>query len=224
LPASTPKPPPTLARAQLATAKIPAAADEGAFLTALYQHVATLNQNGRNLPFVLPLKVDRLPDGGFSLGLLRRGGDGAFASAVDIIGCVESVDGAGRVLFLRMFEGPAAFAGRTWAGKPEDRLEAVIQVGAPAPGLGRACGPLWARLRARAGLARACGLVWAPVRAWGPLWERLRAASGAPTGRFGRAYGPLRARLRAAAQGAPAGRFGSACRQLGALLVLLCLW
>ncbi|GBF94708.1 hypothetical protein Rsub_07591 [Raphidocelis subcapitata] len=112
---------------QLATAKIPAAADEGAFMTSIYQHVATLNQNGRNLPFVLPLKVDRLGDGGFSLGLLRRAGDGGFASAVDIIGCVESVEGAGRVLFLRMFEGPAAFAGRAYNGKPEDRLEAVIQ-------------------------------------------------------------------------------------------------
>lgn len=27
-----------------------------------------------------------------------------------------------------MFEGPTAFAGRTYNGKPEDRLEAVIQV------------------------------------------------------------------------------------------------
>ena len=34
----------------------------------------------------------------------------------------------GRVLFVRMFEGPHAFAGRAYSGKPEERLEAVIQV------------------------------------------------------------------------------------------------
>lgn len=34
----------------------------------------------------------------------------------------------GRVLFMRMYEGEAAFAGRQYAGADEDRLEAVIQV------------------------------------------------------------------------------------------------
>ncbi|KAI8472816.1 MAG: hypothetical protein J3K34DRAFT_502386 [Monoraphidium minutum] len=113
---------------QLATAKLPSAANEAAFKTALYQHVATLTQNGANLPFVLPLRVDRLEDGGFQVGLLRRGDGGAFGAAVEITGTVEDVDGVGRVLFMRMFEGPAAFAGREYKGssKEDDRLEAVI--------------------------------------------------------------------------------------------------
>jgi hypothetical protein len=48
----------------------PRAIDEAAFKTFFYQHMATLTSNGRNLPFVLPLKVDRLPCGGFQA---RRG-------------------------------------------------------------------------------------------------------------------------------------------------------
>lgn len=99
------------------------------FLTALYNHVSTLTSNGRNLPMVLPLRVDRLPCGGFQIGLLRRGDGGGFDSAVEIVGAVEAVEGVGRVLFMRMFEGPHAFAGREYKGKQtdDDRLEAVIK-------------------------------------------------------------------------------------------------
>lgn len=112
---------------QLATAKLPSKVNEPAFTAALYQHVATLTQNGKNLPFVLPLRVDRLKDGGFQLGLLRRGEGGAFAPALEIVGTVETVEEVGRVLFMRLYEGEAAFAGRPYNGPPEDRLEAVIQ-------------------------------------------------------------------------------------------------
>lgn len=70
----------------------PSTADEDVFQTQLYQHMATLTQNGKNLPFVLPLRVDRLSDGGFQVGLLRRGAGGEFGSAVEITGTVESVD------------------------------------------------------------------------------------------------------------------------------------
>ncbi|KIY94602.1 hypothetical protein MNEG_13359 [Monoraphidium neglectum] len=84
-------------------------ANEEVFTSALYQHVATLTQNGVNLPFVLPLKVDRLADGGFQIGLLRRGDSGTFGSAVDIVGVVESVEDGGDLHALCL-DGPPCFS------------------------------------------------------------------------------------------------------------------
>ena len=87
--ASTSPPPPARRRRRRRSA-----ADERAFTAALYQHVSTLTQNGRNLPLVLALRVDRLACGGFRAALLRRdGARGAFDAAVEIVGAVEDVEG-----------------------------------------------------------------------------------------------------------------------------------
>lgn len=48
---------------QLATAKLPEGVNKEVFCQQLYQFAATLTTNGRNLPFALPLKTDRIPDG-----------------------------------------------------------------------------------------------------------------------------------------------------------------
>lgn len=65
LPPPPPLPPPhhTQPHIQLATAKLPADVDVDFFNTQMYQWAATLTQAGRNLPFALPQRVDRLPNG-----------------------------------------------------------------------------------------------------------------------------------------------------------------
>lgn len=52
---------------QLATAKLPTDTNVDAFVEQLYQWAATLTTNGRNLPFALPLRCDKLGSG-FQVG------------------------------------------------------------------------------------------------------------------------------------------------------------
>jgi len=47
---------------------------------------------------------------------------------------------------MRLFEGPNAFAGRSYNGKPEDRLEAIIQSHPDGEGFGGGRGGLGRRL------------------------------------------------------------------------------
>ena len=56
-------PSPSTPHLQLGTAKLPKDASPAAFMDHLYQWASTLTTNGRNLPFALPLKTDRLDDG-----------------------------------------------------------------------------------------------------------------------------------------------------------------
>lgn len=63
--------------------------DADAFAEFMWQWASTMIQSGKNLPFALPLKTDRLP-GGFQISLLRRGDDGAFDSCADLVACVEA--------------------------------------------------------------------------------------------------------------------------------------
>ena len=48
---------------QLATAKLPRGLDVLAFTDSLYQWAATLTSSGRNMPFALPIKADKLKNG-----------------------------------------------------------------------------------------------------------------------------------------------------------------
>ncbi len=64
---------PGAAHLQLATARLPSDVDREAFCSSMFQWASTLIQNGRNLPFALPLKCDKLPDG-FQVGS-HAGGD-----------------------------------------------------------------------------------------------------------------------------------------------------
>lgn len=64
---------PGAAHLQLATARLPADVDREAFCASMFQWASTLIQNGRNLPFALPLKCDKLPDG-FQVGGKGRAG------------------------------------------------------------------------------------------------------------------------------------------------------
>ena len=48
---------------QLATAKLPSGVDTSVFNGAMFQWASTLTTAGRNMPFALPLKVDKTADG-----------------------------------------------------------------------------------------------------------------------------------------------------------------
>lgn len=92
---------------QLATAKLPTSSDSTIFAAALYQWAATLTTNGRNLPFALPLKVDKVNADSFSIGLLRVTKDG-IAAVGEITTAIEGQANGDRVLFVRLYEGPAS--------------------------------------------------------------------------------------------------------------------
>jgi len=94
----------------------------------MYQWAATLTQSGANYPFVLPLKADRLPTG-FQISLLKRGKDGGFDSAADLVGTVEDVSSVGPVFFIRLFEGPVAQDDRRTpaSGNDDERLDTLIR-------------------------------------------------------------------------------------------------
>lgn len=62
---------PGAAHLQLATARLPADVNREAFCASMFQWASTLIQNGRNLPFALPLKCDKLADG-FQVGGRRH--------------------------------------------------------------------------------------------------------------------------------------------------------
>ncbi|KAF6253947.1 hypothetical protein COO60DRAFT_366141 [Scenedesmus sp. NREL 46B-D3] len=105
------------AHLQLATAKLPAAADGERFAASMYQWAATMTQ------------VDKLQSPpGFQMSLLRRGKNGGFGSAGDIVGTVEDAPGVGKVLMIRFYEGPTAQDSRITPppSDPEQRLEVVL--------------------------------------------------------------------------------------------------
>ncbi|WIA19188.1 hypothetical protein OEZ85_003833 [Tetradesmus obliquus] len=120
----------TEAHLQLATAKLPAAADVNRFAESMYQWAATMTQSGANFPFVLPIQVDKIQSPpGFQMSLLRRGKNGGFGSAGDIVGTVEDAPGVGKVLMIRFYEGPTAQDSRITPPPtdPEERLEVVLK-------------------------------------------------------------------------------------------------
>lgn len=47
------------------------------------------------------------------ISIMKRGPDGGFGSAADVVMVVEPVENVGNVLFVRFYEGPLAFEGRT---------------------------------------------------------------------------------------------------------------
>ncbi|KAL4423441.1 hypothetical protein ABPG77_005393 [Micractinium sp. CCAP 211/92] len=119
---------PGAAHLQLATARLPSDVDREAFCSSMFQWASTLIQNGRNLPFALPLKCDKLPDG-FQISLLRVGGGGAVLSVAELAATVEAVPGTGDVLMVRFYEGEGA--AEVGMGGPRDapkeqRLETLL--------------------------------------------------------------------------------------------------
>jgi hypothetical protein len=79
----------------------------------MYQWAATMTQSGANYPFVLPLMVDKIPNG-FQISMLKAMPKpvGGFSSAGDIQATVEGGDQNKNVLFIRFYEGPASLANR----------------------------------------------------------------------------------------------------------------
>ena len=84
------------------------------FVDSIYQWANTLTQSGANYPFVLPLMVDKLPNG-FQISLLKSMPKpvGGFSSAGDIQATIEEVEQNKQVLFIRFYEGPASMADRS---------------------------------------------------------------------------------------------------------------
>ncbi|KAL4440014.1 hypothetical protein ABPG75_003015 [Micractinium tetrahymenae] len=116
------------AHLQLATARLPADVNRETFCAAMYQWASTLVQNGRNLPFALPLKCDKLADG-FQISLLRVAGGGTVLPVAELRATVESVPGTGDVLMVRFFEGEGAAAvgmGGPREAPREQRLETLL--------------------------------------------------------------------------------------------------
>lgn len=113
---------------QLATAKLPPAINLATFYDVLYQWASTLTQSGGNLPFILPLKADKIPSG-FQISLLKRIPDVGFDSAGDIVATVEDVPGQGNILFIRFYEGPASSTDRRVPPSADvgERLDATIK-------------------------------------------------------------------------------------------------
>jgi hypothetical protein len=91
---------------QLATAKLPSAANVDTFSSNIYQWAATLTTNSRNMPFALPIRTDPSKNG-FSLSLLRVVDGGEIAAVAVIKASVEPV-ASDNVLFIRLYEGPAS--------------------------------------------------------------------------------------------------------------------
>lgn len=89
---------------QLGTARLPANVDEETVKDALYQWASTLTTDA-NLPFALPQRVDRTPEG-FDMAFLMSDGasPGEFAPVGAISASVEDApDGDARVLMIRGF-------------------------------------------------------------------------------------------------------------------------
>lgn len=113
---------------QLASAKLPADLNKAMFVESLYQWAATLTTSGRNLPFALPLKCDKVADG-FTISLLRVAGGGNVMSVADLVASVETAPGGGDVLMVRLYEGEGAAAvgmGGPKGAPAEQRLEALL--------------------------------------------------------------------------------------------------
>ena len=89
---------------QLGTARLPANVDEETVKDALYQWASTLTTDA-NLPFALPQRVDRTPEG-FDMAFLMSdvAAPGEFAPVGAISASVEDApDGDARVLMIRGF-------------------------------------------------------------------------------------------------------------------------
>eukprot|EP00879_Flechtneria_rotunda_P001049 GHRR01001186.1.p1 GENE.GHRR01001186.1~~GHRR01001186.1.p1 ORF type:complete len:189 (+),score=39.83 GHRR01001186.1:170-736(+) len=111
---------------QLATARLPKAADPNKFAGAMYQWAATMTQSAANYPFSQTLKADRLPNG-FQISLLKRTNSGSFGSAADIVATVEESPKVGQVLIVRFYEGPNAHEGRRSVSSNDgERLDMLL--------------------------------------------------------------------------------------------------
>lgn len=89
---------------QLGTARLPANIDEEIVKDALYQWASTLTTDA-NLPFALPQRVDRTPEG-FDMAFLMS--DGAAPGEFNAVGAIsasveDAPDGDARVLMIRGF-------------------------------------------------------------------------------------------------------------------------
>lgn len=89
---------------QLGTARLPANVDEETVKDALYQWASTLTTDA-NLPFALPQRVDRTPEG-FDMAFLMS--DGAAPGEFNAVGAIsasveDAPDGDARVLMIRGF-------------------------------------------------------------------------------------------------------------------------
>lgn len=89
---------------QLGTARLPANVDEEIVKDALYQWASTLTTDA-NLPFALPQRVDRTPEG-FDMAFLMS--DGAAPGEFNAVGAIsasveDAPDGDARVLMIRGF-------------------------------------------------------------------------------------------------------------------------
>lgn len=94
----------------------------------MYNWASTLTSSGANYPFALVVKADKLADdAGFQISLLNSTADRRILSTADITSTVEPVDGK-NVLFVRLYEGPGALAGRRDAAPadPQKRLQVVL--------------------------------------------------------------------------------------------------
>jgi hypothetical protein len=103
---------------QLGTARLPANVDEETVKDALYQWASTLTTDA-NLPFALPQRVDRTPEG-FDMAFLMSDGaaPGEFAPVGAISASVEDApDGDARVLMIRGLR--ERYGSRGYAGGDE---------------------------------------------------------------------------------------------------------
>eukprot|EP00192_Tetraselmis_astigmatica_P020552 CAMPEP_0117668586 /NCGR_PEP_ID=MMETSP0804-20121206/11636_1 /TAXON_ID=1074897 /ORGANISM="Tetraselmis astigmatica, Strain CCMP880" /LENGTH=185 /DNA_ID=CAMNT_0005476503 /DNA_START=84 /DNA_END=641 /DNA_ORIENTATION=+ len=112
---------------QLATAKLPGAVNKEDFVSNMYQWAATLTTSGQNMPFVLPLKTDRV-DAGFQISMCAMK-DQALASVGDLVGTVEEVQDVGNVYFVRFYMGVAAAEDPSILSISDDqkRLESTLE-------------------------------------------------------------------------------------------------
>ena len=70
-----------------------AAVLDNMLLLLLLQWAATMTQSGSNLPFVSPLRADKLPNG-FQISMLMKSNKTkSFGSAADLVATVEQQDG-----------------------------------------------------------------------------------------------------------------------------------
>eukprot|EP00884_Botryococcus_braunii_P002188 jgi/Botrbrau1/11970/Bobra.0115s0006.1 len=85
--------------------------------------LSTMTSSGANLPFILPLKTDKL-ETGFQIQLLRIL-EGRPVSIGDLVATVEPEPGVGNVFFVRFFEGDAIL-GENIPAEPNARLKRAL--------------------------------------------------------------------------------------------------
>mmetsp|Transcript_9054 Transcript_9054/g.16332 ORF Transcript_9054/g.16332 Transcript_9054/m.16332 type:complete len:188 (-) Transcript_9054:102-665(-) len=113
---------------QLATAKIPQNVDTADFQSGMYQWASTLTISGQNMPFVLPMKTDKLDDG-FMISMCNLQDDKGLVSVGDLQGTVEEVPGVGKVFFVRFYLGDGSADDPSIASKPssDEKLKLAVQ-------------------------------------------------------------------------------------------------